>query len=98
MFNKKTTSIPAIEKTTKFITGLFSDSMDLEEILSELEKYGCPRIGKYSSGWHCKVEVHITSVGAEFEIASSFKNITPISAAKECLKRLIKAIEDLTIK
>ena len=66
----------------------------LEEILEELKQYGKPRVGMYGDdGWHCNVEMNTNTVGADFKCASDFKQPTPTIAAKQCLERVLKAVE-----
>ena len=67
----------------------------LEDLLIELSTYGKPRVGMYSDDgtWHCNVEMNTNTVGAEFKCASDFKQPTPTIAAKQCLERVLKAVE-----
>jgi hypothetical protein len=67
----------------------------LEELLIELSTYGKPRVGMYSEDgtWHCTIEMNTNTVGAEFKCASDFKQPTPTVAAKQCLERVLKAVE-----
>ena len=68
--------------------------LSLQELLLELKKYGKPRVGMYSEeGWHCNVEMNTNTVGADFKCSSDFKMPTPTDAAKQCLDRVIKAVE-----
>lgn len=69
--------------------------LSLEETMAELLKYGKPRVGVYSSDetWHCNVEMNTNTVGATFECKSDFKHPTATSAAKQCLERVLKAVE-----
>jgi carbamoylphosphate synthase large subunit len=71
------------------------EQLSLEELLMELSTYGKPRVGMYSddSTWHCNVEMNTNTVGAEFKCASDFKQPTPTVAAKQCLERVLKAVE-----
>jgi hypothetical protein len=67
----------------------------LEELLIELSTYGKPRVGMYSEDgtWHCNIEMNTNTVGAEFKCSSDFKQPTPTVAAKQCLERVLKAVE-----
>jgi hypothetical protein len=67
----------------------------LEELLMELKHYGKPRVGMYSDKgtWHCNVEMNTNTVGADFKCASDFDMPTPTDAAKQCLERVLKAVE-----
>jgi hypothetical protein len=65
----------------------------LEELLMELVKYGKPRVSMLGGGWHCNVEMNTNTVGADFKCASEFDISTPTEAAKQCLERVLKAVE-----
>jgi hypothetical protein len=66
----------------------------LEELLIELKCYGQPRVGMYSNdGWFCSIEMNTNTVGADFKCSSDFKMPTPTDAAKQCLDRVLKAVE-----
>ena len=66
----------------------------LEELLTELKCYGQPRVGMYSNdGWFCSIEMNTNTVGAGFKCSSDFKMPTPTDAAKQCLERVLKAVE-----
>ena len=83
------TLTPKISDATKI------EDLTLEETMAELLKYGRPRVGVYSSDqtWHCAVEMNTNTVGATFECKSDFKQPTPTHAAKQCLERVLKAVE-----
>lgn len=69
----------------------------LEELLLELKNYGKPKVGMYGSGtdetWHCSIDMNTNTVGAEFKCRSEFDMATPTLAAKQCLERVLKAVE-----
>jgi hypothetical protein len=69
----------------------------LEQLLMELKKYGKPKVGMYGSGnddtWHCSVDMNTETVGADFKCRSDFDIPTPTLAAKQCLERVLKAVE-----
>jgi hypothetical protein len=67
----------------------------LEEVLAELTKYGAPRIGQYSSGWCCSVEMRVSSQGVDFKITSGFDNSTPLQAAIACAERVEATLKDI---
>lgn len=67
--------------------------LTLEELLTELTKYGRPRVGMFDGTWNCTVEMNTNTIGADFKCASDFKHTSPISAARQCLERVYKAIE-----
>lgn len=71
------------------------ENLSLEELLVELFNYGKPRIGVYGSDgtWHCSVEMNTNTVGADFKCSSDFNQPNPTSAAKQCLERVYKAVE-----
>jgi hypothetical protein len=70
---------------------------DLEQLLLELKKYGKPKVGMYGSGnddtWNCSVDMNTETVGADFKCRSDFSMPTPTLAAKQCLERVLKAVE-----
>jgi hypothetical protein len=69
------------------------DQPTLEELLMELKQYGKPRVSFLGDGWHCNVEMNTNTVGADFKCASEFGIATPTDAAKQCLERVLKAVE-----
>jgi len=84
-----------LAKVTPISEAVKIDQLSLEELLSELKNYGKPRVGIYGDDhlWHCHVDMNTNTVGATFECKSDFKHPTPISAARQCLERVIKAVE-----
>ena len=73
----------------------FLEQPSLEELLIELLQYGQPRVGVYGSSgeWHCSIEMNTNSVGAEFKCRSDYDHPTPTDAARVCLERVLKAVE-----
>lgn len=65
----------------------------LEELLVELMHYGKPRVSFLGDGWYCNVEMNTNTIGADFKCASDFDMPTPTEAAKQCLERVLKAVE-----
>lgn len=69
----------------------------LEDILTELTNYGKPRVGVYGNQnaieWHCSIEMNTNTVGADFKCHSDWNHSTPNEAAKLCLERVLKAVE-----
>lgn len=81
--------IDSTEKRTQ------SNNEKLEDIITSFVKYGKPSISYLTgskSGWYCRIEMNTSSMGVDFKIASDFDHDTPISAAKQCRERLLKAI------
>lgn len=70
-------------------------NLPLEAMLLALSKFGKPRISHMSEGWHCAVEMYVSSVGVDFKIASGFTLPTPTAAAQECAQRLDSVLRDL---
>lgn len=72
-------------------------SDDLETLLTELSRYGKPRVGMYgtSGGWHCSVEMDATATGVRFQVDSEFRMATPTEAAKQCRDRMHEAIKKI---
>jgi hypothetical protein len=73
----------------------FIEQPSLEELLEELYQYGKPRVGVYGSDgkWYCAVEMNTNTAGADFKCASEFDHATPTEAARVCLERVLKAVE-----
>lgn len=84
----------AIAKDEAFQT----PSLSLDECLAQMERYGNPRVGKFSNGWHANVEVFVTGQGAEFKVASEFNHDTPTAAANECYARLRDSLKKLGVR
>lgn len=90
-----TNPLPDLSKITKLTTQLFSESMSLEMLMDELCKYGYPRLFNDENGWHCRIDIKISSQGVSFKIMSHYDHNTHIEAATLCLQRMIKALEDI---
>lgn len=84
-----------LAKVTPLSTATKVNDATLEELLTELFKYGRPRLGVYGSDglWHCSVEMNTNTVGADFKCSSNFDLPTPNAAAVQCLERVLKAVE-----
>lgn len=68
---------------------------DLEGVLAWLEKFGKPGVTKLDRGWHSNIDMHVSSVGATFKVASEFAHPTPLSAAQQCAERVVQTLRDL---
>ena len=78
------------------IAAFRAELMSLEECLTELEKYGRPRLSKVSTGgWHACIDVFVTGKGVEFEVKSEFNCKNPVESANQCYQRLVKAIKQI---
>lgn len=86
-------SLKAFSPESREATKVTNDT--LEELLEELKRYGKPHLGIYGSDglWHCSVEMNTNTVGADFKCSSDFKQPTPIAAAKQCMERVLIAVE-----
>lgn len=84
-----------LQKVTPISEAKKVENLTLEELLLELFNYGKPRVGVYGSDglWHCTVEMNTNTVGADFKCSSDFNLPDPTSAAKQCLERVLKAVE-----
>lgn len=67
--------------------------LSLEECISELEKYGNPRLSKDSGTWHCSIKVFVIGEGTEFRVSSNFKHQRHREAANLCLSRLMLELQ-----
>jgi hypothetical protein len=68
-------------------------SLSLAQVLTLLEGFGEPRLGKYGSGWVCSVEMTVAVAGASYKICSEFKHATPLAAALQCAERVRAALQ-----
>lgn len=68
---------------------------NLEATLTELARYGRPRLGMYSGGWHCCVDMNTNTTGTSFEVKSDFGMAEPATAARQCLERIHGALAAL---
>lgn len=73
-----------------------ADKIELESLLIELQRYGKPRVGLMSQGWHTSVEMNTTATGVTFEARSDFTHKTPIEAAILCRDRIRSALASLS--
>jgi len=67
---------------------------NMEECLSELERYGMPAISKHKSGWRCEVSVFVNGEGVSFDVVARQAN-TPKDAVSVCFDRLMIAIDKI---
>lgn len=61
---------------------------ELETTLMKLAQHGTPRVSLHTGGWYCAVDMYVKAAGSKFEVASTFKNPTPLSAAQQCAERV----------
>lgn len=71
------------------------DAMGLEELLNLLTKYGKCSLSYMGEGWHARIEMYVTSVGAEFKVSSDFRMVSSMAATRQCYDRVIKTLSDL---
>ena len=67
-------------------------SMQLEELLTYMIRYGKPRLSYIDKGWYCKVEMNTNTEGTQFDVASDFDQPTPLHAARMCHERIENAL------
>lgn len=60
-------------------------------------RYGQPSLYFAGKGWWCRVEMHVSSVGASFKVDSDMKQQTPIDAATQCWERMHQTLKDLNV-
>lgn len=71
----------------------------LEDLLSELTRYGRPILGVYGeSGWHCSVDMHVTAIGSSFKVGSAYDLPSPREAAVQCLERVREALVKIGVE
>lgn len=68
-----------------------TDSLD--DLLQKLCGLGMPFLGKYKSGWSCRLEMHVPSTGCEFTVRSEFDYGTPLEAVRQCAERAITILK-----
>ena len=73
------------------------DRMTLEELLTALTKYGKCGLSYMGDGWHARVDMYVTSVGAEFKVSSDFRMPSSMAAVRQCYERVIKTLADLKV-
>ena len=64
----------------------------LEDLLTNLLKYGKPRIG-YNDGWYAAIDMATAAEGADFKICSEFGHKTPRAALAELATRVIAVLK-----
>lgn len=89
-FARSTASAPHEESSTAR-----PPEKSLEAVLMELQKFGKPRLGVFSRGWVCTLELAVSSIGFEAEVRSEFTHAVPIDAALQCRDRLRAQLQQL---
>lgn len=65
----------------------------LDENLEALSFYGNPTLMKTSNGgWWCYVKMHISAIGASFDVKSESNHKCPNSAVRECAERIFDVL------
>ena len=67
----------------------------IEGYLSELEKYGRPKLMKMQRGWYSGIEVFVSGQGVSFEVDSNYNHSTPTDSLALCCDRLKAALEKI---
>ena len=63
-----------------------------EEKLVWLCRFGTPRVSRHKGGWRCGIEMHVSAVGAQFEIGSEFNHGSPGEAIEVLIQRMLEAL------
>ena len=71
------------------------ESMQLEELITYMIRYGKPRLSYLDKGWYCKVEMNTNTKGTQFDVSSDFDQPTPLHAARMCHERIETALKAL---
>jgi hypothetical protein len=71
------------------------EKLSVEEMLTGLTAFGAPRVSLVKNSWYAAIDMHVSSVGAEFKVGSSFDHNTPGSALLELVARVRKTLKDL---
>jgi hypothetical protein len=69
---------------------------DFEEKLVWLCKFGQPRLGMLSKGWHAKIEMNTNTTGTSFDVSTDFQQPTPSAAVDQLIERMLTALATLT--
>lgn len=64
----------------------------LEKVLTEMTKYGKPRISFQGDGWYSCIVMNTNADGVSFDIQSEFKHKTPADALFQCRERMMAVI------
>lgn len=76
----------------------YANAGGLEEALDALSKFGQPRLSKVDGGWHCSMELFVSTMGTTLTVRSEFDHPKHIDAVRECAKRVIDVIETMARK
>lgn len=71
------------------------ENLSLEELLTEMLRYGKPRVSYVDKGWYSTVEMNTNTVGTKFDVSSEFGQPTPLHAARMCHERILNALREL---
>jgi len=77
------------------IGAFLPEEKGVEETLTELCKYGNPKLSKMKRGWYAHIDVFVTGKGVGFEVASDFGMGTQRQALTMCYDRLVKALQKI---
>ncbi len=66
---------------------------NLDDLLVKLCHLGDPSLTKMRGGWWCRVRMHVTAKGCNFEIESEINNTTPTDAARQCAERALSTLK-----
>ena len=67
----------------------------LEDKLTELAKFGDPKLVKTNRGWWCYMEVFVTGKGVTVEVKGENGNETPRQAVDQCMERLEELMKSM---
>lgn len=65
----------------------------LDDLLLKLCHLGEPSLCRMRKGWWCRVKMHVTAKGVQFEIESETNCDTPSDAARQCAQRALEALK-----
>lgn len=60
--------------------------------------YGCPSLSRVDHGWHARIEMHVSSAGAQFTVKSDYKHETPEEAVQVLLSRIAETLGKLGVQ
>lgn len=64
----------------------------MEEKLVWSQKFGRISLSMQSEGWHARISMHVSALGAEFTVASGYKHATPAEAVDTCIARMLESL------
>jgi hypothetical protein len=71
---------------------------DLSGRMVYLCGYGKPSLSRMDNGWHARIEMHVSSVGAQFTVKGDYNHDTPEMAVQVLLDRVTATLGKLGVQ